>query len=456
MNTLKNNTIIKFLTGTSIKTKTVKLAIIFLVTFLMFLDSSFAYIIFTLACIYIAFEFSYDSVFWLILIASLVPWIEVFYLYILMWEMIAILLIKIIRDIVKKKIDYKNWKFITPISLLIVLSLLMVLPLSKAYSFTAQINRVAMFAVLVLGAFYVKEINIKDLLMLFTISIISICVLYSLAQICGHQNDVIYLTRYSKGNVERFSAFNMDPNFTGSMLICAIATWFFMYKKDYIKPLPYYCGLGVIGYFALITISKATWIIIGLFAIYVVMDNIAVTFKTNNAKNLTHLLLYITVFVVVCAIGWKYVNAMFYRLRHDVGWWAGSGNFGEISNITTGRIDLWADYLKAIFSSAQILLFGAGAASNYVGAGGEHCIPLAYLYRYGLISTLIMVIIFVVAIIPHIKKTKVYNWVPIILITGIYCSVGSISAKYIYIFALSYLTLCYNSLANNQELDINT
>lgn len=458
MEYIKNSPVIKFLTNHDLKTKLIKLALVLAFMFLGFVDVIFTYALFVLVAVYLIAEFSFDSILWVILTAIYMPYEVAGLIYAIMWEMTAILLIKLIVDIVLKKINYKNWQFITIMTLFATLSLLVLLPLCVKYSFGAQIYRFTLFALATFGIFYVKEINFKHIFILFAISVSIICFSAWILLKVGIV-EMGYTATYSSGVVHRFAAFSQDPNFTGAILICAIMCWFIAYKKNMINKYLYFAVLTILGVFTIMTISKAVYFIVALFGLYVVVENIIISVRTRDAKHLIELAYYALVLGIACLLCWQYLNAMYQRIFNPgAGWWNEGKTETGLSNLTTGRIDLWKMYLKEIFGSWQIFLFGAGASAGYIGPGAAHSMPIDYLYRYGGLATLILVAIFVVAVIPYLKKSKVFNFVPFVLITGIFCSIGSISPKYIYIFVIIFLTLTCNSFdkKNNVSIDATT
>lgn len=448
---------VSFLKDKTLKVKLIKLSVVLLGCFLTFLNRDFGYLTAGVIAIYVAFEFSADSLSWLIIVGIMVPYIKVVCLYILMCELIVILMIYLVQDIRSKAINCKNWRFITLVSLLFVIALLLLLPLAKSYRFASQVKRLSLFTVLLLGVFYVRQINIKNLLIMFSIAVASLCGLFMLAKLCGGGNDTIIKEAYSKGLVERFSALNMDPNFTGAILICAITSWFILYRKNWINKCLYFGGLFILGIFAIMTVSKATYIIIGLLGMFAIVENIVITIKTKNYKHLIELLWYLIVIVLAGVICWKYVDCMYNRLFNpERGWWSNENNDGVMANLTTGRTDLWIGYLKVIFSSWQIALFGAGVNADYAVPGcSAHSMPITYMYKYGLLIVIALLAIFFISALPYIKKSKPYNFVPVILITAIFCSLGEINVKYIYIFVITFLTLCCNGIEYEKSNDLN-
>ncbi len=447
----KSKLVINFLRNKSLKTKFIKLGITLFLIFLTFLNWDFGYAVLGATALFVALEFSADSIFWVVLVGVTTGYTKLVCLNILIYELVAILTIRLIIDIIHKEIDYKNWRFITLISLFVALSIYLLLPLSINYSFVASIKRIAFFALMVLGVIRIKDINIKHFLILFTTSIISICILFILARKCGLEVWQ-YPTYSSYGTVERFGVIAFDPNFTGAVLICAISSWFIVYKKEIVDKLTYFTLFAILMCFVLRTISKATILIIALFGIYVVIENIVTTIKTKNPKHLLELVWYLVAIGIACGVCWKYVNAVYQRIVHEDAMWTVGDNM-SMSNLTTGRSDIWISYLKKIFGSLQILLFGAGVSAGIFGRPA-HSMPIEYLYTYGVLGILIMLAIFVIGAWPYLKKIKAYNFVPMVLITGIFCSIGSDSTKYVYVFSTIFLALSYIDCSNTTSTTI--
>ena len=441
---IKNSRIFKFLIGKDFKIKAIKLAIILCLMFGTFFNAVFGYAVLGVCFAFVLFEFSADSIIWLTILGT--RYINVTYVYILLIELLVILLIKFVRDIVNKKIDCKNWRFISICLIWVITALLMLLPLATHYSFLSQVKRLLFFTVLILGVFYVKEINIKHLLTLFAISVVINVMLYLVAIRIKTQLEPNFPTKYSKGIVHRFSPFYKDPNFTGGILICAITCWFVAYRKTWINQYTYFIGLLFLGMFSIMTISKATYLTIGLFGLFVVIENIVITIKTKNPRHLLELLYYLGTLLIAGVIQWKYLDAFYQRIIHpEASMISGNSDVININNITTGRLDIWKGYLTEMFSSWRTLLFGAGMGAPWVERP-EHSMPLGYLYRGGLLVCCALIAIFIISAWPYLKKCKPYGYIPLVCITLIYASIGSPSPQYIYVFVISFLCLCCNGV----------
>jgi len=446
---IKDSAIFKFLCDKDLKTRAIKFAIALLFMCLGYVNSFFVYIAFSLCVIYLFCEFSMDSIFWVCFLAIAIR-SQAFLIYAIMWVMIIILSIKFVLDLKNKKINYKNWRFITISALFLALILLLLLPLCKVYNFIYQFGAFTLFILATLGLVYVKEINFKNLFILLPILCAVLCVCYHLLSLFDIVH-CLYEAKSSYGNLGRFDPIYADPNFTGAALIGAISCWFVAYKKNYITKQPYFVVLTILFIFSIMTISKATLLILAVFALFVLIDNVVTTIKTKNPKNLLELVYYAIALIVTLIICFQYVDAMYQRLFNpSSGWWT-EGDETGLATLTTGRTDLWRVYLEGIFSSPQTLLFGFGGKAPLISQAAAHNTPLDYVFRFGVLPTAILVAIFIIAAIPYLKKIKLYNFVPVILLTGIFCSLGSTNSKYIWVFVISFMTLCCNGIEFNHD-----
>ena len=355
-----------------------------------------------------------------------------------------------------KKVEWRNWRFLTIFSLYVLIVLILLLPLSVDYKFTTQFNKVPFFTLLVLIIYFIKEVNITDCLYLFAVSVVAGGLVVCLADYCGGCKYVIdFPTYYSKGTVNRLTLFFRDPNFTGSVLICGLACAYILHRREKINKVLYFVFVAILGFFAIRTISKACLIIITLLGLFILIENLVKFIKTKNKKYLIELGIYLFVVGLVCAVNWKYVNALFYRFfKNTEGWWSEGEQHFAMDEITTGRFSLWMDYLKEIFGNPRILFFGVGLNAEYFMIYGPHNIIIEYLYRYGILIWMSIVFIIVIGCIPYFKKCKFYNFVPTIIIWGIMCSICSELSRYFYIFALTYMTIVWNGVQKDEDYQI--
>lgn len=446
-----------FLHNKDLKNRLIKLCIIIGLAFLAELNSNFQVVALCTTIAFIIFEWSPSSVIWACVAGIFSESIGIqpvnWAVNILCVEMI----VKFLLDCMAKNVDYKNWKFKTLAVLYFALILLLLLPLATEYKFGAQFRYVPFFTLIVLMILYVKQINIKQFLYEMVFAIVIGCLVLELASACGGL-EYTYTIQYSKGVVNRFAPFLADPNFTGSVLLIGMACAYILHRRDKINEIMYYTFVGVLGTAILMTISKATILILGLLALYILIENIVRFAKTKNKKYLIELAVYLVIVVFVCALKWKYVDAFVGRFLYNTGgWWSDSGN-GMVDEITTGRFSIWKEYLKAIFSNPRVLLVGMGTSCGHINGCAAHSTPLAYLYEYGLLICGLLVAIFIIGFLPYLKKCKIYNFVPSIILWGIMSSIGSTRIKYFYLFVVTYLTIVWNGVEGpeNEPADLQT
>ncbi len=57
-----------------------------------------------------------------------------------------------------------------------------------------------------------------------------------------------------------------------------------------------------------------------------------------------------------------------------------------MSDITTGRTDIWQNYLRQMFSDMKLLIFGNGLTKEYIGGRASHNTLLQLYYQFGLVG----------------------------------------------------------------------
>lgn len=434
----------------------IKLCIIFGLVFLAELNNNLAGCVLCAAALFIVCEWAPSSMVWACVIGifwasvgnSVVNWV--------VYIACIVMALRFILDCMAKKVNFKDWKTRTIAILYVALIVLLLLPLSTEYRFASQFSRVPFFTLITFMVYYAKEINIKEFLLVVVVSVVGGCLVLSLANTCQPWKTYFQI-EYSKGWVNRFDVFLEDPNLTGSVLLTALVSTFILYRRGKMSPILYYLCVGVLGFFILRTISKANMLMFGVFALYVLIENIVRGIKTKDKKYLIELGVYFALVLIVCAIEWKYVDAFIGRFyRNTTGWWSTTGN-GAIDEITTGRFWLWELYLKETFSSIRILLFGSGIASAHINGSASHSMPITYLYKCGILVCGLLIAIIFVGCIPHFKKCKVYNFVPALILFGIMCSLGSTLSRYFYVFAIPFLSVVWNGVEAEQteeQIDI--
>ena len=454
--------IFNFMHSSELKTRLIKIGLVLAFYFGQFFFGPLKWVMFGLALLFIAFEFRASSFIWIVIFSVLTGCIGFtvneklyfFYNY-LIPELIIVLVVKLVIDILKKRISFKNKQIITLLSVFLTFVVYTLLPFCRTYKFFSQLAYIGNVLLLVLMFLYLKEINVKSFLIEFVVIITLLSSCYFIVDLLGVCCiDEFTAHTFNGGSVVRFIPLSYDPNIACGILISAILTLFILYRQGTIKKPVYFSVLFIVGFYSLKTLSKSGVFILSLFAVFVVCEIVVQAIKNKNAKQLLDLIWYSLTLILILGVGFRYTYAIFIRLFKPAGgWWSESG--AVVDAVTTGRFTIWANTLKEFFSSWQLIFFGSGTKDlflyNQWGGGLAHSMVIEYLYRYGIIGFLLLLSLFIIAVYPYFKKAKVYNYVPLFLITGFFCSMGTISPKYLFIFVICFLTLCYNSLNNSEE-----
>lgn len=453
MNTLKKacKGIFNILKSTDLKVRLIKLSFALCLLFITYFVPAFRWVILVTFSIYIACEYSANSIIWVAFSAVTIPYTnligDIGLYHILMGEMLAVYVVKLLLLLTKKQFNIKNWRTITLLILFGVFTLFLLLPFAVTYKFGSQLSLWFLVTFLIATLIFVKEIDVKNFLFSLVVMLIGICLIFLISGIFISNLGTVFPTSYSKGKVYRFMPMQADPNFSCGILLIGIMSLFILYKQKHINGLVYFSLLTILGLFSLRTLSKAGILVLSVFACYIIIDVIVASVKTKNSKLLIELAWYGLALGLVCLLEWQFVDALFNRLMGDkITLWNQSEDPLSLDNLTTGRAALWIGYLKTIFTNPRILFFGAGMNAPYIYGGAAHSTPIEYIYRIGVVEVLILVVMFVVSILPYIKNTKIFNYIPLVLITMFYCSIGSTSSKHMLIYIVTFVTFCYSGL----------
>lgn len=171
----------------------------------------------------------------------------------------------------------------------------------------------------------------------------------------------------------RFSGLYLDPNYYSISLIFAITLCLILFwGKDGNRVL---LGIlvGALSIFGAMSFSK-------MFLLSIVL--VAVTFAFCILKSPKRILTAILLVLVAGGFGYK--------------WLESSGYFSMMmqrifsGDISTGRFDIWKDYIAYIVSSPITLLFGDGLGAPYRTSGGPHNTYIETIFFIGLVGGMLL------------------------------------------------------------------
>ncbi len=222
----------------------------------------------------------------------------------------------------------------------------------------------------------------------------------------------------------RFGAFFNNENTLSVFCTCCAACFIALilldrisFKKNWFYPL-IATAIGTWSMSKAFTILNIvlylTWIIIGFIK------------SRNKLRALIIIVAFLLSLSAACLIFHEKAKAIFSRFT--------SGSMADFwSNFTTGRVEIWREYVKTWLSSPRSILFGWGFTSPQIPSlRYEHSVYIAFLYQYGIIGSLILI----AAAVWTIKQNACFEkklpaYIPIILLalnglssnlSGVLCS----------------------------------
>ena len=174
----------------------------------------------------------------------------------------------------------------------------------------------------------------------------------------------------------RFSGFGGNPNYyTMSIVMAQAALLVLMYQEK--KQTIYMVMFSVLSVFGFTSVSQSflvVWMMLVFF-----------WFLISLQKGIGNLAKFVFVAILGLSLmsyfAFDYLVAFAYRLFEE--------NQGTLSSATTGRTDIWVEYLDAIFSDMRILFFGNGI-NTLLFKKGTHNTYLESVFYFGLCGTTIL------------------------------------------------------------------
>lgn len=170
------------------------------------------------------------------------------------------------------------------------------------------------------------------------------------------------------GEMVRYSGLTIDPNFFAAICYILIAIILFTSKK--LKPYQI-IAVVTIAVFGMFTFSKSYILtLIVILAVYVLKNS---KHMIRNAFLMSFALIVLVVVENVANI--DVISLIFARFN----------NVETANELTTGRTDIWAEYLTYIFDDTKRLFLGVGFNADAIDKAA-HNNYIDWLYRFGLVG----------------------------------------------------------------------
>lgn len=189
--------------------------------------------------------------------------------------------------------------------------------------------------------------------------------------------------------VQRYFGLTYDPNFFTVINCVLIAIILFTTKRFTLKELIQLLFLLIIGF---MTFSKSYLLLVVIIVgVYVI--------KRSQYVGRNILLLFgavITFLLIENLTDLNLISISFGRLESTA----------DTGDLTTGRLELWIEYIIHIFKDPYILCFGEGFNSLALNVKAAHNSYIDFAYRFGVIGSILWLVYFVMSYRTVYKKQK--------------------------------------------------
>jgi len=227
-----------------------------------------------------------------------------------------------------------------------------------------------------------KQENYRDAVQFFTVGFIlsaiigifkkdipSIYVLFD--------RDYLYIADVETSmSIQRYSGLSYDPNFFALIDCILIAYMLFNYRGINKKNGTQLLFLIIAGFF---TFSKSYVLLLAV---------IVVIYILKNSRYLVRSVVFITLFVVALVLSESYTDIKVLSLIK-----ARFTAPSAANDLTTGRMDIWANYLTYLFQNPKTLFWGEGFNAFALGKAA-HNTYIDFIYRFGIIGTMLWALYF--------------------------------------------------------------
>lgn len=225
-----------------------------------------------------------------------------------------------------------------------------------------------------------EKFSFCEITLFFALGIISAAL--SAQQFADNPNISQYITVQSYLNITRLSGYYGDPNFYAAQITACLAGVMILLAQE--KKLARRLILGVIAlvlvYCGLLSASKSFILVLAvLFVVWIPM-----LLSRRNIKRGIQVLLGVVCAVLVILSSNAFqslIDIMDARFSYNA----------TISDITTGRTELWLSYLNEFHVNAPLTLLGQGFTDVVLDGGASHNTLIQGVYQFGLIGFPILI-----------------------------------------------------------------
>ena len=285
-----------------------------------------------------------------------------------------------------------------------------------------------------------ERVNCKRLLFFYSIGILTsgLIAILNLEEITPYVSNLI--VRLNDGTaINRFSGLYQNANYYSIELSLAIAGNIVMYMHNEENELEL-VGLGLpLIWFGIMTQSKTFVLTL------VVMAAVFIIYSGSRRQSALIMIIIVALFIFLCfrSQALNFIEKYFFRVLSL------KGEYSTLTDITTGRNEIWKSYIDAIIENPHILLFGKGLESSLT-KHGAHNMFIELFYCLGILGTALYFCTIYVAG----KRMTVRRQYALFLIVFVLRASAANIAFYnnLYYYYILLFTLMYSRINSNDTL----
>ena len=292
--------------------------------------------------------------------------------------MLAVFLIYAVKG--SKNISIKHF---VPALLLIALTLVV----KTLYGYSIDNSYILFSAALLLAPLLQRELGEKYdfywLTMFFAVGIIT-AALSARALIVFPTITQYYIRTHQLVGGIRYAGFYGDPNFFSAHITAALGGIFVMLlnKLSKARVIILVVAMSLLGYCGFMSVSKSFFVVLVAVVLFWIIALLFAKEKVTAKVAVLFTLIVGVAFLLLTTAFTDMVGMMLMRL---------SGN-QSLSALTTGRIDLWLQYLNAFEEDPLLLTFGKGLSDVLVNDRAAHNTILQSIFQFGLVGSVVMLV----------------------------------------------------------------
>lgn len=288
------------------------------------------------------------------------------------------------------------------------------------------LNHAVLITNLYLTFCYAKQINLKKIVIAFTL-ILSTLVLLSILFYSIEKFKILFVLN------KRFRAFTANPNTLQIFCVLALSMLLVLFYKKIINWWQF--GLMIIAPIVagILTMSKTYLICLIILLIFFIL----LMFRSSWKFGLISVGSVAIIGVVACIVFWDKFSSIvdrFTQYNYDNIW----------DKLLTGRYSIWKTYIQEWSSSVKNIILGCGVTVDEIIEIGSHSAYINLIYRFGIVGVLLIgsvVSAYILQINDKKRRFKLSGTIPLVLFLIIAIEESIFSLKFGYIFMLIVLFL---------------